>query len=149
MITLLRFEENTIDQYIYFIFSGRKFIILILYVDDILLASSDKALVHKTKKFLSSHFEMKDLGDASFVLRIEIHHDHFSGILGLSQMPILKRSLVGMVCKIVHLGTHLWKKVTNLAWNNALKLNLRLRRCINSLMLMLYRVSCLLKYVCV
>jgi hypothetical protein len=41
------------------------FIILVLYVDDILLASSDKNLLHETKEFLSSNFDMKDLCDAS------------------------------------------------------------------------------------
>ena len=51
-------------------FSGRKFIILVLYVDDILLASSDVGLLHETKRFLSSKFDMKDLGNASFVLGI-------------------------------------------------------------------------------
>ena len=41
-------------------FSGSKFIILVLYVD-ILLASSDVGLLHETKRFLSSKFDMKDL----------------------------------------------------------------------------------------
>jgi hypothetical protein len=44
-----------------------------MYVDDILLASSDVSLLLKTKKFLFSNFDMKDLGEASFVLGIEIH----------------------------------------------------------------------------
>jgi hypothetical protein len=48
------------------------FIILVFYVDDFLLASSDKNLLYKTKGFLSSNFNM-DLGDASYVLGIEIH----------------------------------------------------------------------------
>ncbi|RVW13160.1 Retrovirus-related Pol polyprotein from transposon TNT 1-94 [Vitis vinifera] len=60
--------ENIVDQCIYLKFSGSKFIILVLYVDDILLASSDVGLLHETKRFLSSKFDMKDLGDASFVL---------------------------------------------------------------------------------
>jgi hypothetical protein len=51
------------------------FIILVLYVDDILLSSSDKNLLHEIKGFLSSNFDMKDLGDASYVLGIEIHRD--------------------------------------------------------------------------
>ena len=67
MITSFGFKENTVDQCIYLKFSGRKFIILVLYVDDILLASSDVGLLHETKRFLSSKFDMKDLGDASFV----------------------------------------------------------------------------------
>ena len=44
-----------------------------LYVDDILLASSDIGLLHETKRFLTKNFEMKDLGDAFFVLGIQIH----------------------------------------------------------------------------
>ena len=57
------FKENEVDNCIYIKVKGGKFIILILYVDDILLASSDKNMLHETKDFLSSHFDMKDLGD--------------------------------------------------------------------------------------
>jgi len=53
-------------------------------VDDILLASSDVGLLLETKKFLSSNFDMKDLGEASLVLGIEIHRDRTKGVLGLS-----------------------------------------------------------------
>ena len=88
------------------------------------MSSNDKALLHETKKFLSSHFEMKDLSDASFVVGIQIHRDHLA-YLGYHNRPILKMCLKGMVCKIVHLETHLWQKVTDLACNSALKLNLR------------------------
>jgi hypothetical protein len=42
-------------------------------VDDILLASSDASLLLETKRFLPSNFDMKDLGEASFILGIEIH----------------------------------------------------------------------------
>jgi hypothetical protein len=49
-------------------------------VDDILLASSDGNLLLETKRFLSSNFDMKDLGEASFVIEIEIHRDRRKGI---------------------------------------------------------------------
>jgi hypothetical protein len=49
------------------------FIFLILYVNDILVASSDANLLLEIKRFLSSNFDMKDLGEALFVLVIEIH----------------------------------------------------------------------------
>ncbi|KAL6339994.1 hypothetical protein AAG906_038829 [Vitis piasezkii] len=62
VITSFGFKENTVDQCIYLKFSGSKFIILVLYIDDILLASSDMELLHETKRFLSSKFDMKDLG---------------------------------------------------------------------------------------
>ena len=44
-------------------------------MDDILLASSDLGLLHETKRMLSKKFDMKDLGEASFVLGIEIHRN--------------------------------------------------------------------------
>ncbi|RVW98911.1 Retrovirus-related Pol polyprotein from transposon TNT 1-94 [Vitis vinifera] len=93
VITSFGFKENTVDQCIYLKFSGRKFIILVLYVDDILLASSNVGLLHETKQFLSSKFDMKDLGDASFVLGIQIYRDRSRGILGLSQKAYIDKVL--------------------------------------------------------
>ena len=55
------FKENKVDNCIYTKFKGSKFIFLVLYVDDILLASSDINLLLETKKFLSCKFDMKDL----------------------------------------------------------------------------------------
>jgi hypothetical protein len=79
------FKENEEGNCIYAKFRNGKFIFLILYVDDILLASSDVSLLLETKRFLSSNFDMKYLGEASFVLGIEIHRDRRKGVLGLSQ----------------------------------------------------------------
>ena len=70
-----------------------KFILLVLNVDDILLAYSDISLLHETKRFLSNNFEMKDLGNSSFVLGIQIYQDHSRGILGLSQKAYINKRL--------------------------------------------------------
>lgn len=43
------FEENIMDQCIYQKVSGSKTCFLVLYVDDILLASNDKGLLYKVK----------------------------------------------------------------------------------------------------
>jgi len=67
------FEMNLIDDCVYHKFSGSKYIFLVLYVDDILLATNDIGMLHETKIFLSRNFEMKDLGDTSFLLGIQIH----------------------------------------------------------------------------
>ena len=69
------FKENIIDRCIYLKVSGSKFIFLILYVDDILLATNDLGLLSETKKFLSNHFEMKDMSEAYYVIGIEIFCD--------------------------------------------------------------------------
>jgi hypothetical protein len=59
MIKEFGFKENVEDNCVYAKFKNGKYIFLILYVDDILLASSDVSLLRETKSFLSSHFEMK------------------------------------------------------------------------------------------
>ncbi|KAG8475050.1 hypothetical protein CXB51_031854 [Gossypium anomalum] len=87
------FEINIVDDCVYHKFNGSKYIFLVLYVDDILLATNDIGLLHETKRFLSKHFEMKDLGDASFVLGIQIHRDQSRGILGLSQNNYIDKVL--------------------------------------------------------
>jgi len=87
------FKENDVDSCIYIKVKGGKLIILVLYVDDILLACNDKNMLHETKNFLSSNFDMKDLGDASYVLGIEIHRDRAQGVLGLSQKAYIEKML--------------------------------------------------------
>jgi hypothetical protein len=87
------FIENQVDNCIYVKIKRSLFIILVLYVDDILLVCSDKNLLHETNGFLSSNFDMKDLGDASYVLGIEIHRDRTKSVLGLSQRAYIEKML--------------------------------------------------------
>ena len=84
VISSFGFEENIMDQCIYQKVNGSKICFLILYVDDILLATNDRGLIHEVKQFLSNHFDMKDMGAASYVIGINIFRDKHNGILGLS-----------------------------------------------------------------
>jgi hypothetical protein len=85
------FVKNQVDNCIYIKIKGSMFIVLVLYVDDILLASSDKNLLYETKGFLSSNFDV-DLGAASYVLGIEIYRDRTKGVLDLSQKAYIEKS---------------------------------------------------------
>ena len=69
------FKENTVDRCVYLKVSGSKVMFLGLYVDDVLLATNDLGLLHETKKFLSRNFEVKDMGEVSYVIGIEIFHN--------------------------------------------------------------------------
>jgi inosine/xanthosine triphosphate pyrophosphatase family protein len=68
-------------------------IFIVLYVDDILLASNDLGLLHETKQFLSQNFEMKNLDETSYVIGIEIHKDRKQRILKLSQNAYIEKVL--------------------------------------------------------
>ena len=58
------------DQCIHMKVSGSKYIFLVIYVDDIFLLTNDIDLLVETKQLLFSHFDMKNLGEASYVLGI-------------------------------------------------------------------------------
>ena len=93
VITSFGFEENVMDQCIYQKVSGSKICFLVLYVDDILLATNDRGLLHEVKQFLSKNFDMKDMGEASYVIGIKIHRDRLRGVLGLSQETYINKVL--------------------------------------------------------
>ena len=93
LITSLGFVENKVDHCIYLKTSGSKFIFLILYVDDTLLASNDVNLLHETKALLSKTLEMNDLGEVSFVLGIEIYMERSHNLLGFTQRAYVDRVL--------------------------------------------------------
>ncbi|XP_042404912.1 zinc finger MYM-type protein 1-like [Zingiber officinale] len=63
-------------------------------MDNILLASNDMSLSLEIKSFLSGEFEMKDLGETSFVLDIQIVRDRSRYTLGLSQTGYIEKVLI-------------------------------------------------------
>lgn len=83
--------------------SGNKFVILVVYVGDILLASNNIGLLYDTKQVLSKTFEIKDSGETSFVVDIEIYRNRTHGMLGVSQGTYLIVSSKVLICIIIHL----------------------------------------------
>jgi Reverse transcriptase (RNA-dependent DNA polymerase) len=73
--------------------SLKSFVFMILYVYDILFFSNDKNMMCETKKKNFKHFDIKDLGEASYVLGLKIHRDLNKGILGLSQQVYIDKIL--------------------------------------------------------
>lgn len=47
-------------------------IIICLYVDDKVIFESDLSTIENIKRFLSSKFEMKDMGEADVIIRIKV-----------------------------------------------------------------------------
>ena len=73
--------------------SNNHFIILSLYVDDILIVGNDKKFIDVSKKWFSSNFKMKDMGEGSYVLGVKILRDPSKRLLGLSQETYIKKML--------------------------------------------------------
>ena len=90
----IKFHRSHYDNCAYFKFPSKaEFVILLLYVDDILIASNNKSKVEKLKSELSREFEMKDLGAAKRILGIEIKRDRKKKLLYLSEELYLRKVL--------------------------------------------------------
>ena len=68
-------------------------IIVAVYVDAFLFISKSLKFVESSKLKMSSHFEMKDLGSAKWILQMEFNHDISDGITTLSQSQYIKEIL--------------------------------------------------------
>jgi len=71
-----RFTRSHYDPCVYYNkLLGGEYVYLLLYVDDILIASRSRSAIDKLKKYLSFKFEIKNLGEARKVLGMEIERD--------------------------------------------------------------------------
>ena len=68
-------------------------IFLVLYVDDILLIGNYVETLSNVKKWLAEQFQMKDLGEASYILGIQIIRDRKNKHLALSQASYIDKVL--------------------------------------------------------
>ena len=81
------------DYCVYIKCSNIGFIIMSLYVDDILVTGNDKKLIDVIKKWLSLNFEIKDMAEASYVFGVKILRDRSKRLLSLSQETYIKKML--------------------------------------------------------
>ncbi|KAE8686785.1 cytochrome c bioproteinsis protein CCS1 [Hibiscus syriacus] len=93
-IMCLGYNRLNADPCAYFKRSGdNDFVILLLYVDDILVAGPNKDHIEELKAQLVREFEMKDLGSANKILGMQIHRDRSNRKIWLSQKNYLKKIL--------------------------------------------------------
>ncbi|KAH9689185.1 hypothetical protein KPL70_015411 [Citrus sinensis] len=74
-------------------FDDNDFIILLLYVDDMLVEGSNKDQIQELKAQLAREFEMNDLGPSNKILGMQIHRDGNNMKIWLSQKNYLKKIL--------------------------------------------------------
>ena len=87
------FEQNLDEPCVYKRHRDKVVMLLVLYVDDILLVGNDVGVMSSVKIWLSSQFDMKDLGEANFILGIKLWRDRKNKMLGLSQIGYINKVL--------------------------------------------------------
>ena len=71
-LVLLGFTQSKADYSLFIKKNSTSFIALLVYVDDILIASDNKQVVYELKILLDQQFKLKDLGDLKFFLGLEV-----------------------------------------------------------------------------
>ncbi|KAK0592998.1 hypothetical protein LWI29_028837 [Acer saccharum] len=87
------FIQNPDEPCVYKRIKGDKLVFLILYVDDILLIGNDVGVLTSVKERLAKQFDMKDLGEASFILGIQVIRDRKNRTIALSQASYIDKIL--------------------------------------------------------
>uniref|UniRef100_A0A2N9EQN5 Integrase catalytic domain-containing protein n=1 Tax=Fagus sylvatica TaxID=28930 RepID=A0A2N9EQN5_FAGSY len=85
------FRINECDKCVYVKNTTSGYVIVCLYVDDMLIMGSNNDIIKATKRMLNSKFDMKDLGVADVILGIKITRT--SDGLVLSQSHYIKKVL--------------------------------------------------------
>jgi len=92
-IISLGYNRLSSDHCTYYKRFEEDFMILLLYVDDMLMIGPNKDRVQKLKAQLAREFNMKDLGPTNKILGIQIHRDRSKRKIWLSQKNYLKKIL--------------------------------------------------------
>ena len=105
------FKRRETDHCCYVKSFDNSYIILLLYVHDMLIVWSSIEEINNLKKQLSKQFAMKDLGAAKQILGMRIFRDKANGTLKLSQLKYTKKVLSRFNMNEVkpvstHLGSH-------------------------------------------
>jgi len=81
------------DHFMYIKKTTMGIMFLTLYIDDILLAGNNMEMIQTTQQWLSSVFKMKDMGEARYILGVEITRNRYKKLFGLSQEAYFNKIL--------------------------------------------------------
>ncbi|KAJ9566734.1 hypothetical protein OSB04_002700 [Centaurea solstitialis] len=87
------FAKSEFEPCVYTKFSGSIVTFLVLYVDDILIIGNDVPTLQSVKEWLSKCFQMKDPGEAAYILGIKIYRNRSKRLIGLSQSTYIDKVL--------------------------------------------------------
>ncbi|KAJ0890765.1 putative RNA-directed DNA polymerase [Helianthus annuus] len=73
----LGFIQSFCDHSLYVLSKSTVFIVLLVYVDDIVITGNNDSEIDKIKSLLSNNFKIKDLGVLKYFLGLEVVYDKF------------------------------------------------------------------------
>jgi len=93
-MTSIGLKQSKVDNCLFFKVEGSRIVVLvIIYVDDILIATSRSEDMRFIQTKLKMSFKMKDMGDLNFFLRMEVTYNQKERVLQLSQVGYAEKIL--------------------------------------------------------
>ncbi|GJR72233.1 retrotransposon protein, putative, ty1-copia subclass [Tanacetum coccineum] len=92
-IKKIGFTQNPDESCVYLKASGSNVAFLILYVNDILLMGNNVTMLQEVKSWLYKCFSIKDLGEATYIIEINIICDRSKRFIALSQSAYIEKIL--------------------------------------------------------
>jgi len=104
------FYASKVDTFLFILFIGANNFYLLIYVDDILLRSSNSTMLHYLIQLLSSEFKLHDLGIIHYFLGIEVQSTAMGLILHHHKYIFHILTRAGMTsCKLVDIPISTFK----------------------------------------
>ena len=70
------FKQSSADHSMFTRGMSSEYLVLLVYVDDIILAGSSENEIQQVTKYLDKTFKVKDLGELKYFLRLEVARSH-------------------------------------------------------------------------
>lgn len=93
LLIKMNFVRSKVDQGVYIKKKNNRTVIIVTYVDDLLLLLNDVNLKNAIKEKLQSTFKIKNLGEVSKFLGINITRDRNGGIISIDQSEYIEEIL--------------------------------------------------------
>jgi len=88
------FESSKADPCVYIYRSSEESVLVILlWVDDLIIAGSDMRTITTFKKAISNRFKMKDLGELKWILGMQVTRDRAKGVIEITQQAYIELML--------------------------------------------------------
>ena len=96
----LGFKRLQSEHCLYIYARSNEICLISLYVDDLIIAGTNKEVTSRVKENMNTRYSMKDLGNVDEILGCQVHVDHHKGIVTMNQ----RKYTTGILTKF--LGSH-------------------------------------------
>ncbi|CAI7836866.1 unnamed protein product [Closterium sp. NIES-53] len=92
------FKKSECDHSLFLLQEKEQFLMLLVYVDDILLFSESAAMIERVEEMLEMQFKCSKMGDVKYYLGMHVERDLDKGVLSFNSVKADGISIGGYVC---------------------------------------------------